>query len=55
MRSRGRILVAVGALLLLNNLGCLDLIELQRYWPIVLIVAGAFLTGGAAACLSRRA
>ncbi|MFI5007155.1 MAG: LiaI-LiaF-like domain-containing protein [Solirubrobacterales bacterium] len=38
----GLTLVAVGALLLLNNLGWLDLIALQRYWPIVLIVAGAF-------------
>jgi hypothetical protein len=38
----GLTLVAVGALLLLNNLGWLDLVRLQRYWPIVLIAAGAF-------------
>src|SRR5258708_3984956 len=38
----GITLVAVGALLLLNNLGWLDLVRLQRYWPILLIAAGAF-------------
>lgn len=38
----GVTLVAVGALLLLNNLGWLDLDRLQRYWPMVLIAAGAF-------------
>ena len=29
-------------LLLLNNLGWLDLERLQRYWPILLIVAGGY-------------
>ena len=38
----GVTLVAVGVLLLLNNLGWLDLERLQRYWPILLIVAGGY-------------
>jgi hypothetical protein len=38
----GITLVAVGALLLLSNLGWLDLDRLQRYWPILLIAAGGF-------------
>jgi len=42
----GAALIGVGALLLLNNLGWLRLAALQRYWPLVLIVAGAaFLYG----------
>jgi TM2 domain-containing membrane protein YozV len=42
----GAALIGVGALLLLNNLGWLRLAALQRYWPLVLIAAGAvFLYG----------
>ena len=33
-------LVAIGTLLLLNNLGWLRLASLQRYWPLLLIAAG---------------
>lgn len=36
----GATLVGLGLLLLLNNLGWLDLARLHRYWPVVLIVAG---------------
>ncbi len=39
-------LLALGLLLLLNNLGWLRLAALARYWPVVLIIAGgAFLYG----------
>jgi TM2 domain-containing membrane protein YozV len=42
----GASLIGVGLLLLLNNLGWLRLASLQRYWPLVLIAAGAvFLYG----------
>ena len=42
----GGALIGIGALLLLNNLGWLRLASLQRYWPLVLIAAGAaFLYG----------
>jgi TM2 domain-containing membrane protein YozV len=42
----GAALIGVGALLLLNNLGWLRLAAVQRYWPLVLIAAGAvFLYG----------
>ena len=34
-------LLVLGLLLLLNNLGWLRLASLARYWPVVLIVAGA--------------
>jgi hypothetical protein len=37
----GGALLLLGVLLLLNNLGWLRLIELQRFWPVLLIVAGA--------------
>lgn len=36
----GASLVAMGLLLLLNNLGWLRLAALARYWPLALIVAG---------------
>ncbi len=36
----GGTLVTLGALLLANNLGWLRLASLQRYWPVLLIVAG---------------
>jgi hypothetical protein len=42
----GATLVAVGFLLLLNNLGVLDLEKLQRLWPILLIAAGGFFIYG---------
>jgi len=42
----GAALIGVGALLLFNNLGWLRLAALQRYWPLVLMAAGAaFLYG----------
>jgi TM2 domain-containing membrane protein YozV len=42
----GGSLLVLGLLLLLNNLGWLHLAALARYWPVVLIVAGAaFLYG----------
>lgn len=34
-------LLVLGALLLLNNLGWLRLADLQRFWPVLLMVAGA--------------
>jgi TM2 domain-containing membrane protein YozV len=37
----GAALIGVGTLLLLNNLGWLRLAALQRYWPLVLMAAGA--------------
>jgi TM2 domain-containing membrane protein YozV len=37
----GASLVAGGLLLLANNLGWLDLISLQRFWPLLLIAAGS--------------
>src|SRR5262245_32003766 len=37
----GVILVVLGGLLLLNNLGWLDLARLSRFWPLLLIVVGA--------------
>ena len=37
----GATLVVLGALLLLNNLGWLDLVKLSRFWPLLLIVIGA--------------
>jgi TM2 domain-containing membrane protein YozV len=37
----GAALIGVGGLLLLNNLGWLRLAAVQRYWPLVLIAAGA--------------
>jgi TM2 domain-containing membrane protein YozV len=39
-------LIALGLVLLMNNLGWLHLAALQRFWPVVLIVLGAvFLYG----------
>ena len=37
----GGSLLVLGLILLLNNLGWLHLASLARYWPLVLIVAGA--------------
>ena len=36
-------LVVAGLVLLLHNLGWLDLARFQRYWPVLLIVAGLVL------------
>jgi TM2 domain-containing membrane protein YozV len=47
----GGTLVALGLLLLANNLGWLRLAALQRYWPVLLIVAGAAMLYGS---LQRR-
>jgi Domain of unknown function (DUF5668) len=42
----GAVLVALGLLLLLNNLGWLPLGAVQRWWPVLMIAAGgAFLYG----------
>jgi TM2 domain-containing membrane protein YozV len=39
-------LIAIGLLLLLNNLGWLRLSSLERWWPILMVIAGAaFLYG----------
>jgi TM2 domain-containing membrane protein YozV len=42
----GGSLVALGLLLLANNLGWLNLAALQRYWPLLLIVAGGIFVYG---------
>jgi TM2 domain-containing membrane protein YozV len=42
----GGTLMAIGVLLLLNNLGWFSLASLQRYWPVLLIVAGGALLSG---------
>ena len=40
----GATLLGLGLLLLINNMGWLDLARLSRYWPLVMVVAGgAFL------------
>jgi hypothetical protein len=38
----GASLIALGAVLLLNHLGWLRLASLQRYWPVLLILAGVW-------------
>ena len=42
----GGTLVALGLILLLNNLGWLPLRELQRWWPILLILGGGAMLHG---------
>jgi phage shock protein C len=39
----GIILIALGAYLLLDNLGVFNGIQLDRYWPVLLIALGLFL------------
>src|SRR5262245_41448392 len=39
----GGTLTGIGALLLFNNLGWLNLAAMQRYWPVLLIIAGGAL------------
>jgi hypothetical protein len=41
------VLVGIGFLILLNNFGWLHLAAIQRFWPLLLIVAGAALLRGA--------
>jgi purine-cytosine permease-like protein len=38
----GGVLVAIGLMILVNNLGWINLAALQRYWPILLILVGGF-------------
>jgi hypothetical protein len=42
----GGTLIGIGALLLFNNLGWLNLAAMQRYWPVLLIIAGGALLSG---------
>jgi len=42
----GATLVGIGVVLLLNNLGWLRLADFQRFWPVLLIVAGALFIRG---------
>jgi TM2 domain-containing membrane protein YozV len=42
----GGTLIAIGLVLLLHNLGWLDLSRLQRYWPVLLIAIGGYLLYG---------
>jgi hypothetical protein len=56
----GGALVALGLVILLNNLGWLRLAALERWWPLLMIVAGAVFVYGSirrrqAAALERRA
>lgn len=37
------ILILIGAVFLLNNLGILEIRRLDRYWPVILIVVGAYM------------
>jgi len=47
----GWTLVALGGVLLLNNLGWLDLWAVRRFWPVLLIVGGVLVIRSA---LKRR-
>jgi hypothetical protein len=38
----GAVLLGMGLLILLNNLGWINLAALERYWPVLLIAAGGF-------------
>jgi TM2 domain-containing membrane protein YozV len=42
----GGSLVLFGVLILLNNLGWLDLARLERWWPLLLIAIGAYFVYG---------
>jgi LiaI-LiaF-like transmembrane region len=42
----GGTLVAIGLLVLFNNLGWLDIDRLARWWPILLIVVGVYFVYG---------
>jgi hypothetical protein len=42
----GIALIVMGLVILLNNFGILDLIRLQRWWPLLIVaIGGAFLYG----------
>ena len=42
----GATLIVIGLVILLNNFGILDLIRLQRWWPLLIVAAGgAFVYG----------
>ena len=49
------ILIALGTLLLLDNLGLLELRRALRYWPALLIAAGVYLLYARLASASREA
>jgi Domain of unknown function (DUF5668) len=49
------ILIALGTLLLLDNLGLLELRRALRYWPALLIAAGVYLLYARLAAASREA
>jgi TM2 domain-containing membrane protein YozV len=38
----GAVLLGIGLLILFNNLGWINLVALERFWPVLLIAAGAF-------------
>jgi hypothetical protein len=42
----GVVLIAVGVLLLLHTLDLIDLESVARFWPVLLIAAGAYLLAG---------
>jgi len=42
----GAVLIAVGVLLLLHTLDLIDLESVARFWPVLLIAAGAYLLAG---------
>jgi TM2 domain-containing membrane protein YozV len=42
----GGTLVALGAVLLMHNLGWIDLARLERYWPVLLIAGGIAMVYG---------
>jgi TM2 domain-containing membrane protein YozV len=42
----GTLLVAIGLLVLLSNMGWLDLDRLARWWPLLLIAVGAYFIYG---------
>jgi hypothetical protein len=43
----GAVLVGIGLVLLLNNLGWLNLAAAHRFWPLLLVIAGAVFLRGA--------
>ncbi len=42
----GIVLIAVGAVLLLDTLGIADMWEVMRFWPVILILLGVRLVLG---------
>jgi len=39
----GIIIVIVGILFLLNNLGILEMVEIQKFWPLLLVFLGIYI------------